>query len=87
MEPDWLQSDAETPMILSGSEIGELLKGGDARRLGDTPAVFYDGDWWIGDENTYVRVLDPDAKRDMEEQAKKLDAAERALQESKDDSQ
>ncbi|WP_460348764.1 hypothetical protein [Actinoallomurus acanthiterrae] len=80
MDMSWFGPAPEDhkPTILSAREMKELIEAGDANQLGGTPAVFYDDDWWFGDEETYVRVDDPQVRSDMNKQALKLEAAEKA---------
>jgi hypothetical protein len=65
-------------MVMTRADGDALVATGDARTLRDY-AIHYDGTWWLGDQQTYVRVTDDTLNDALDDKARRLTLADQAV--------
>lgn len=65
-------------LVMSRTDGDAFVQDGTARAMRDY-AIHYDGTWWLGDRNTYVRVTDDDLNQQLDFKAIKLRHADQAV--------
>jgi len=76
--PDAVDASGTDAMIMSRAEAERLTAAGKAHALRDF-AIHYDDSWWVGDEHLFARVTDDSLAETLDEQARKLTAADQAV--------
>jgi len=65
-------------LVMPRADGEALVNAGHAKAMRDY-AIHYDGTWWLGDHNTYVRVTDDDLNTKLDFKAIKLRRADEAV--------
>lgn len=65
-------------LVMARAQGDDLVKDGLAQAMRDY-AIYYDGAWWLGDQNTYVRVTDDALNHKLDFKAIKLARADQAV--------
>lgn len=71
-------------MIMSRADAQHLVTAGEAEPMRDY-AIHYDGTWWLGDQDTYVRVTDTQFNKQLDYKAIKLARADQAVADTRQD--